>query len=163
MVKETQQPTINFLDSLMRQNLRPNFHPPCNLNSIQDVHDVPSTSIDNNIVRSDRVTQTFKIHKHPQREKKFMIKSDWSTDSEDGKDNQARRPMNGDIISDQDTDAKRRQKKRTETPLRLPNTMPKVLTLPRGRGYLLANWTSVASQKGNPPLGPQMTDYRHDM
>ena len=47
------------------------------------------------------------------------------------------------MASDWDMDTTRRQNKMTETPLRLPTMVPRVLTL---------GWTSVASQRGNPPI-----------
>ena len=59
--------------------------------------------------------------------------------------------MKNDIASDWDTDRNRRQNKMTETPLRLPTTLPKVLTLGRRKGYPLANWTSVIKGQGNHP------------
>ena len=63
------------------------------------------------------------------------MKSDW-IDSEDGKDNQARkRPIVHDISSDLDTETEDHKTKRDDTPLRRPNIMPKVL--PCGKGKFL--------------------------
>ena len=70
------------------------------------------------------------------------MRSNWS-DSDDGKDNQARgNPVVVDITSDQETDMG--QQPSTSAPLRRPNTWPKVLTCGRGRGnFPLANWKSI--------------------
>ena len=46
-------------------------------------------------------------------------------------------------LSDWDTDSEKGQNWTTDTSIRLPSTLPRVLTLGKGRGYPLANWNSV--------------------
>ena len=67
---------------------------------------------------------------------------------DNGKDNQARgNPVVVDITSDQEPDMD--QQPITSTPLRRPNTSPKVLSFGRGRGnFSLANWKSVTKGHG---------------
>ena len=73
------------------------------------------------------------------------MKSDWS-DSDDGKDNQARKkPIRHDITSDWETE-REDQETIIEASLRRPNTMPKVLTCRKGK-FPVANWTSIAKGK----------------
>ena len=81
------------------------------------------------------MTPTFKRLKQQQKQKKVEIKSDWSTDSDDRKDNQARRPMRNEITSDWETEIEDGQNTIIEAPLRRPNTIPNVLTS-RRRKYL---------------------------
>ena len=78
-----------------------------------------------------------------QTQRKIDIKSDWS-DSDNGKDNQARsKPVVIDITSDQEANIvpqSSSSKASTSAPLGQPNTYPRVLTLGRGRGnFPLAN------------------------
>ena len=80
-------------------------------------------------------------------QKRVELKLDWS-DSDDGKDNQVRkRPIQHDVSSDWQTETED-QETIVETPLRRPNTMPKVLTCRKGK-FLFANWTSVAKGQGH--------------
>ena len=84
-------------------------------------------------------------------QKRVEMKSDWSTDSDDGKDNQARKkPIRHDVTSDWETVIEDDQETIVKAPLRRPNIMPKVLT-GRIRKYPLSNWTSVVKGQGNNP------------
>ena len=93
--------------------------------------------------------------KHPrpqQTHRKIDQKSDWS-DSNDGKDDQARsNPIVIDITSDQEANIDPQPSTSNfsaSMPLRRPNTYPIVLALGRGRGnFPLGNWTSVAKGCG---------------
>ena len=53
-----------------------------------------------NIFTLVRMTLTYKRPRQQQKQKKVQIKSDWNTDSDDRKDNQARRPMRNEITLD---------------------------------------------------------------
>ena len=75
------------------------------------------------------------------------MKSDWSN-SNYGIDNQVRkRPVRHDVSSDWETETED-QETIVETPLRRPNTMPKVLTCGKEK-FPLANWTSVTNRQGH--------------
>ena len=56
------------------------------------------------------------------------MKSDWSNDSDNKRDNQARKPIRHETTSDWETEIEDDQHILIEAPLRRPNTMPKVLT-----------------------------------
>ena len=87
-------------------------------------------------------TQVQKWPRKQQTHRKINVRSDLS-DSDDGKDNQAKgKPVVVDITSDYEMDID--QQTSTSTHLRRPNTWPKVLSFGRGRGkFPLANWTSI--------------------
>ena len=90
------------------------------------------------------------------------MKSDWSIDSDDRKDNQARKkPISHDITSDWETEKEGDKDTIIKAPLRRPNTMPKVLTSGKGK-YPLANWTSVIKGQGNNPP-KEIKNDRHDI
>ena len=110
-VKETQrQETIEFLSTLLNQDLEPIYRPRAAFSyslfsklansqdasrpvSSQEEHTAPP----NNIFTSVRMTQT---HKRPRQQIQVEMKSDWSTDSDDRKDNQARKkPIRHDVTS----------------------------------------------------------------
>ena len=88
--------------------------------------------------------------------RKIDVRSDWS-DSDDGKDNQARgNPAVVDIASDHDAYIDLQpgtSNTSASASLRQPNTYPKGLSLGRGRGKApLANWTSVIKGHGHEHL-----------
>ena len=102
-VRETQkQKTKDFLSILLNQDLEPKFQPktcvcPFYLkltNSLetsrpdksQEGHDTPP----DNIFGSVRTTQTHKLPRKQQPQKRVEMKSDWS-DPDDGKDNKVRK------------------------------------------------------------------------
>ena len=89
-------------------------------------------------------TQDPKQSKPPNPDRK--ISSDWS-DSEDEKDDKARaKPLDAQDTQPSTSFASYAS---DTTPLRQPNTYPKVLNLGRGRGKApLANWTSVIKGHG---------------
>ena len=108
---------------------------------------------DDNIPITIRKMQA-QAQKWPRKQKthrKINVRSDLS-DSDDGKDNQARGKPVVDIISDHKMDIDQQPSNSipsTSTPLKRPNTYPKVLSLGRGRGkFPLANWTSVTKGGG---------------
>ena len=97
-------------------------------------------------------TQAQKWPRPQQTCRKVDVRSDWS-DLHDGKDNQTRgRPIAVDITSDHETNMDQQPSSSTpstSTPLRRPNTLPRALSLGRGKdNFLLANWTSVAKGHG---------------
>ena len=66
-VRETQQATTNFLNSIMKQELKPNYRPkaPCScpsfkLNRNPEEHNAPPTNTNNDTLTSLRMTPTFK-------------------------------------------------------------------------------------------------------
>ena len=101
-VKETQrQETKEFLSTLLNHDLEPNYRqkapcfcPPFSysqevsrpVNSQKEYNAPP-----NNIFTSLRMTQTHKRPRRQQTQKKIEMKSDWSTDMDDRKDDQARK------------------------------------------------------------------------
>ena len=146
----------------------PNFRPksPCecpNLSKLVDKHKAQlaskhkapnsDSSQDRYVTPSDNIpvmVGNVQAQKQPgkqQTHRKINVRSDWS-DSDDGKDNQARgKPIVYDITSDQEMDMD--QLPSTSAPLRRPNTWCKVLTCGRGRGkFPLANWTSMTKGHG---------------
>ena len=107
---------------------------------------------DNTLV-TEKTTQTKTQDPNPSRAPKpsrhISYHSDWS-DSEDGKDDQARaKPF--DVPHPQPNTSQDPQPSTSftndTTPLRWPNTYPNVLSLGRGKAPL-ANWTSVIKGKG---------------
>ena len=56
------------------------------------------------------------------------MKSDWSTDSDNRRDNQARKPIRHETTSDWETKTEDDQHILFNAPLRRPNTITKVLT-----------------------------------
>ena len=73
------------------------------------------------------------------KQKKVEMKSDWNTNSDNRRDNQARKPVRHKTISDWETNIKDDQHMSVEAPLRRPNTIPKVLTNGKQK-CPLANW-----------------------
>ena len=144
--RETQrQGTLDFLRTLLNQDLEPNYKlkAPCScpsfeLNSNQEEHTAPPTYTNNTTLTSVRMTPTCKRPRQQQKKKKVEIKSDRTTDSDDRRDNQARRPMKNEIISDWETEIEDDQDTIIEASLKRPKTMPKVLTSRRGK-YPLTN------------------------
>ena len=108
-----------------------------------------------------RTVLIYKRQRQQQKQKKVEIKSDWSIDPDNRKDNQARRPMRNEITSDWETEIGENQDTIIEAPFRRLNTMPKVLTSRKGK-YPLANWTSVViGQENNPPK--EVQNDSHDL
>ena len=92
--------------------------------------------------------QALKWPRPPKTCRKIDKQSDWS-DSEDGKDDQARNDPT-DISPTQDPQPSTSYASES-APLSHPNTYPKVLNLGRGRGkgkFPLSNWTSLAKGCG---------------
>ena len=115
-----------------------------------------------NICTSVRMTQTHKRPGRQQKQKRVEMKSDWSTDTDDRKDDQARKkPIRHDVTSDWETEIEDDQEIIIEAPLRRPNTMPKVLTS-RIRKYPLANWSSVIEGQRN-SLPKEKQNDGHDI
>ena len=88
--------------------------------------------------------QAPKESRHPKPSREMDHHSDWS-DSEDGKDDQARDKL----VDIQDPQLSTSYTNESAA-LRCPNTYPKVLNLGRGRGKgkaFLANWASVVKGK----------------
>ena len=150
-----------FLESLLNQELIPNFRPksPCkcsNFPKLVDKHRAllaskhkainSDSSLDRHVTPSDNIpvmVGKVKTQKWPRKQhRKINVRSNWS-ELDDGKDNQARgNPAVIDITSDQETDMD--QQPSISAPLRRPNTWPKVLNCGRGRGkFPLANCTSM--------------------
>ena len=67
------------------------------------------------------------------------MKSDWRTDLDDSRNNQARKPIRHETTSDWEINIEDNQHILVEAPLRRPNTMPKVLT----------NWTRQINNSFN--------------
>ena len=87
--------------------------------------------------------------KPPKPNRKIPCYSDWS-DSEDGKDDQARAPHTNIDIQDPQPNTSFASYASEATPLQRLNTCPKVLSLGRDRGIApLANWTSVPKGCGH--------------
>ena len=100
---------MEFLSTLLNQDLEPNYRPkaPCScaffkLNRNQEEHNAPPT----NIFTSVRMTLTYKRPRQQQKQKKVEMKSDWSTDSDNRRDNQARKPIRHETTSDWETEKK---------------------------------------------------------
>ena len=70
----------------------------------------------------------YKRPRQQQKQKKVEMKSGWSTDSDKGRDNQARKPIQHETTSHWETKTEDYQHILVEVPLRRPNTIPKVLT-----------------------------------
>ena len=158
-VRETQtKVTKDFLESVLDQNVEPNFRPkhPCacckiakllNNDLIQDTKlRMAREAGKDNIPLRNMETQD-PDQSRPQKPD-GKIPSDWS-DSDEGKDDQASaKPL--DIQEPQSSTSF------VNEPLRQPNTYPKVLNLGRGRGMtLLANWTNENNGCGHGISIPQ--------
>ena len=86
------------------------------------------------------MTQTYKRPQRQQKQKKVEMKSDWSTESDDRKDNQARKkPIRHDVTSDWETEIEDDQDTIIKAPLRRPYTIPKLLTSGKGKYPLAKN------------------------
>ena len=70
------------------------------------------------------------------------MKSGWSTDSDNRRDNQARKHIRHETTSDWGTNIDDNQYILVEAQLTRPNMMPKVLTYGKQK-YPFADWTSV--------------------
>ena len=92
-----------------------------------------------NIFVSAKTTLTYKRPRQQQKQKKVEMKSDWSIDSYDRRDNQARKPIRHDTTSDWETKIEDDQHILVEASLRRPNTMTKILT----------NWTRQINNSFN--------------
>ena len=169
-VRKTQtRKSKEFLESILDRDLEPNFRPkhPCSCpkvaklsdNQLVQVSNLKMTinfkeTINDNIpltVRSMEA-QAPKQPRPPKPCRNIDHKSDWS-DSEDGKDDQAR----SNSIDIQDPQPSTSYVS-DSAPLRLPNTYPKVLNFGRGRGkgtFPLANWTSVVKGCGHGIINEQ--------
>ena len=132
--------------------MEPNFRPkhPCRCPKVTKLSDNKSIQESNSKMTTNYKETCRKIHQ----------KSDWS-DSEDGKDNQARsNPI--DVQDPQPSTSYARD----SVPLRCPNIYQKVLNLGRGRGkgkFPLGNWTSVVKGCGHGLINAddQFTDPSH--
>ena len=56
------------------------------------------------------------------------MKSDWSTDADNRRDNQAKKPIRHETTTEWESETEHDQHILVEAPLRRPNTIPKVLT-----------------------------------
>ena len=159
-----------FLESLLDQDLEPNFRPksPCKCPKLakivdkhkaQQAHKHKAPNFDSSQEREGTTDDNIplivkKMQAQPQKwpkpqhtHRRVNIKSDCS-DLDNGKDNQRRSiPVVVDITSDHEMDIDQQPSSSissTSTPLRRPNTLPRALDFGRGRGnFPPANWTSV--------------------
>ena len=163
-VRETQtKNSKDFLESILNQDLEPNFRPkqPCRFSKVarlldsqfiqhsglkMNAHSTETTqdNIPNNV--RDMEHQAQNESRPSKQSRRIDQHSDWS-DPEDRKDDQARaKPV--DIQNPQSSTSYANE----SSPLRCPNTYPKVLNLGTGRGKgkgPLHNWTSVVKGKGH--------------
>ena len=124
-----------LLSTLLNQDLEPNYRPKtlcsCSsfrLNRNQKEHNAPPTNTNNNTLTLVRMTLTYNRPRQQQKQKKVEMKSDWSPDSDNRRDNQARKPIRHKTTSDWETNIEDNQHILVEAPSRRPNTMPLVLT-----------------------------------
>ena len=93
--KETQkQGIMEFFSTLLNQNLHSNYRTkaPCyctsfKLNRNQEEQYAPPTNMKNNTLTSVRMIVTYKRPRQQQKQKKVEMKSEWSTDSDNRRDN----------------------------------------------------------------------------
>ena len=87
----------------------------------------PPSNTKNTTLTLIRMTLTSKRPRQQQMQKKVEMKSDWSTNPDNRRDNQGRKPIRHETTSDWEI-KKDDQHALVEAPLRRPNTIPKVLT-----------------------------------
>ena len=97
------------------------------------------------------MTPTYKRPRQQQKQKKVEEKSDWNTDSDNRRENQARKPIRHETTSYWETKIEDDQYMIVEVPLRRPSTIPKVVTTGKQK-YPLANWTSAVNGQTNNSL-----------
>ena len=153
-VRETQKQTSKeYLETVLDQELQPNCRPKCPCTCpkvarmpdnqfVQDAKLKMTKEMDKNNIPVTEKTKKTQDHDHSRPPKPDnKIPSDWS-DSEDGKDDQARaKPLD---TQDPQPSTSFASRTNDATLLRKPNMYPEVLNLGRGRGIApLANSTSV--------------------
>ena len=146
-LRETQdKPSKEFLESVVDQNLEANFRPKTSskcpkVARISDSELIQDTKLPN-ARQMDNATET---QERPPKPDRTPVPSDWSN-SDDGKDNQARAPIAKTVP--QDLQPSTSFGTYASETLRRPNTYPKVLTFGSGKLAPLASGTGITIGHG---------------